>query len=157
MLDPIFDEVKSRLGDSIIILGPKRRDETVRVSSIRWDPTGARVTFAPTANGNIGERVWAVDIEIWAKDLTATTALNDQFRAVLHDIGSHFTFPPDGLETWKTGGVTPHGMICSFQLAIRTPIERTPVAAIVITDPEKIVTTGVIVTPTPPPDPLDPL
>jgi hypothetical protein len=157
MLQPIFDDVKSRLGDAIIVLGPERWDDTVRTPCIRWRPTGARVTFPPLANGNIGERIWAVEVEIWAKDLAATTALTDQLRAVLHDIGSHFTFPPDALETWKTGGRTPHGMFCSFPLAIRTPIARSLEPALVITDPDKIITTGAIVRPEPPPDPLDPL
>lgn len=137
-------------GETVRFVGPDNADDTGDPPRVAWVPVGARRQSArrtgggPRDEGAIATRQWAIAIEVWGADLAHAETLVDQFLGVLHELGSHHTFPPDGEEVWDTGGVTARGATCRLTIFINAPVRRlsqptrhvTPAATYKINDTE---------------------
>lgn len=131
-LKSVFTAIEERFADDRVkFAGPDRIDDTDKPPRVRWVPLRAQRTpptragGGPRDDGDIAVRSWVLELEFWGVTLTATEELADKFFAVCHDLGTHFTFPPEGTEDWNTGGVSPRGVICKTQFTMRVPIRRT--------------------------------
>jgi hypothetical protein len=139
MLSRIFATLEEKFGDDVAFVGPTRMDDARKPPFIRWNPVSARIFppqrigGGPRDDGDIARRQWAVDVEVWGADLDATEALVDKLRAVAHDLGTHFTFPPEGDEVWNAGGVTSKGATCELRLFVFAPVLRTKRATLPVT------------------------
>lgn len=131
MLTKVFAALKAKFGDDVRFVGPARKDDMRKPPSIRWDPPRARIFptnrigGGPRDDGDVARRQWTVEVEVWGQDLEATVVLVDRLRAAAHDLGTHFTFPPEGDEDWNTGGVNAKGVLCTITFLVNTPVLRT--------------------------------
>lgn len=141
-LKAIFDQFKAPgsdwLPDDVIFVGPDDADDTSRKPRIAWTPAAARHTKprslggGPGHDGEIMQREWLIQVEVWGDDLTATEALVDEFLASAHELLSTAGYN-GGQETWNPGGRTASGSLCVISFHLLTPVRRKPKPSRLIT------------------------
>jgi hypothetical protein len=132
-LAEIFEPIGEALKEDCRFVGPERKDSNSAPPWICWNPLGSRLVEPNQIRGDDGNdpiftRQWAIEVEVWGKDLAALEALTDRFLAVAFEKLSRHSMgklqPPE--EIWNLGGVTPRGVQCMLRLFVLRPVLRTP-------------------------------
>ena len=130
IFEPVGDALKE-LAPGLAFKDPGRRADAGRPPQISWDPAEAahdaatRITGAAGDDGPFSTRQWAIQIDVWGKDLAETQILVDLFLATARRLLSRHSFRP-GQEKWDTGGVSGNGVVCKAVIFIACPVMKIP-------------------------------
>jgi hypothetical protein len=149
-LGDVFERIRLELADDAIrFVGPDRKDDNSNHARVTWDPKRGQLAPAERAGGGPGDdgdiavRGWVVEIVFWAKNFEALETLVDRFYAAAHDVGTHFSMPPNAAEAWSLGGVNANGATCTGLFQVKVGVRRTVMPVIQI---ESFVETPKIIT-----------
>lgn len=132
-LAEIFEPIGEALKEDCRFVGPDRIDDNSAPPRISWNPLGSRLVEPNQIRGDDGNdpiftRQWAIEVDVWGKDLAGAEALVDRFLAVAFEKLSRHSMgklqPPT--EAWNPGGVTARGVHCVLSLFVMRPVLRTP-------------------------------
>ena len=135
----VFDEIRPRIPDVVMILGPDEASQDVRYPSINWTPVrGVHSAARSPANrqgdpGSLWTSEETVAVTFHARNVSETQALRELFVQALHGVASHMSYRLGEFD-WSVGGAATYGTKCTVAVTLFLPVRRAETGKVTVTD-----------------------